>query len=134
LPSSHLNEREFELLVRNIFVRLGASRVEITPRQMDKGDDVVATFGRLGLTIVAQVKYHRDPSWKTGEDSLDQLIAGMDARDADAGWLVTCGEFDFDVAERGRELAVRGKRVRFVDGVELAALLLDVGAGSSPTE
>ncbi|MBX3429983.1 MAG: restriction endonuclease [Hyphomonadaceae bacterium] len=129
-PSSHLNEREFEHLVRDIFLRLGASRADITPRQMDKGDDIVATFKRLGITIVAQVKYHRDPSWKTGDDSLEQLISGMDARDADMGWLVTCGEFDFDVAERGRDLAARGKRIRFVDGAELAALLLDAGAGS----
>lgn len=133
-PQSHLNEREFEVLVRNLFLRLGASSAEITSRRIDKGDDVVAKFKKLGITIVAQVKYHRDPSWRTGLDSLKQLLAGMELRDADMGWLVTCGEFDFDVSEQSIKLAASGKRVRFIDGPELAALLLDVGAGTHPSE
>ena len=130
-PSSRMNDWDFERLVANIFRRLGASQVEVTPRSLDMGDDVVARFERLGVTIVAQAKYHPDPAWKTGEGSLEQLLAGMDARDADIGWLVTCGEFGFDVAEREAKLSAQGKRVQFIDGAQLAAILVDVGAGAS---
>lgn len=132
-PSAQMNDWEFEHLVKNIFLRLGASQATITPRKIDKGDDIVANFERLGLIIAAQVKYHPKAEWKTGESNLDRLLAGMDARDADIGWLVTCGKFEFDVAERGRQLAEQGKRVWFVDGAQLAALLVDVGAGLAPS-
>ena len=126
-PRSPMNDWDFERLVAKLFPRLGASSVKITPRKSDKGDDIVAVFASLGVTIVAQVKYHLDPDWKTSEEGLNQLLRGMEERDADIGWFVTCGTFGFSVDEKEQHLIEQGKSIRFVDGEQLASLLIDAG-------
>ena len=126
-PHTHMNDWDFERLIAKIFPRLGASSVKITPRKTDKGDDIVAVFANLGVTIVAQAKYHPDPDWKTSEEGLKQLLLGMEERNADIGWFVTCGSFAFNVAEKEEELIEKGKSIRFIDGEQLAGLLIDAG-------
>ena len=122
-----MNDRSFEQLIRSLFSQLGASSVKITPRKLDKGDDIVAVFANIGVTIVAQVKYHPDSNWKTSEEGLNQLLLGMAERNADVGWFVTCGEFNFNVEQKEEELIEQGKSVRFINGEQLASLLIDAG-------
>lgn len=126
-PRSPMNDWDFERLVAKLFPRLGASSVKITPRKSDKGDDIVAVFANLGVTIVAQVKYHPDPDWKTSEEGLNQLLRGMEERNADIGWFVTCGTFGFNIEEKEEKLIEQGKSIRFIDGEQLAGLLIDAG-------
>lgn len=126
---AHLSDWRAEAIVAGLFRRLGASDVRIPPRRVDVGADVVANFEQLGLKIVAQVKYHTDPQWKTSEGALQQLMNGMDAESADVGWLITWGEFPFD-KDQGDALA-EGRNIRLIDGRELAGLLVEAGLGAT---
>jgi predicted Mrr-cat superfamily restriction endonuclease len=73
----YINEQAFERLVAVVLKRLGAS-VTITPRAQDVGDDIVAQFKELGITGVAQVKWHPDPDWRTERKAVDQVLDGIE--------------------------------------------------------
>ena len=126
-PQSVMNDWEFERLVENLLRSMGADSVEITGRPVDQGDDVVAKFSALDLTVVCQVKYHRDPSWKTDVSALHQLLRGMEKRQSFIGWLITCGEFDEGMEQQIQAEEEAGRYIRTIDGHDLAALLVDQG-------
>ena len=116
-----MNERKFEKLVELILKRLGATTT-LTPRAQDKGDDVVGSFKHLGLTLVAQVKYHTDPNWETDKDAVQQVVHGIEKHQADVGWVVTCGRF----SENAKQ-AVTAKPIRLIEGDELAKMVVAFG-------
>ena len=121
-----MNERKFEKLVAIVLQRLGATTT-ITPRSKDVGDDVVASFKHIGVTVVAQVKYHTNPDWKTDSKAVQQVIIGMEKHDADLGWVVTCGSFS-DQAKQAVEQA--SERIRLIEGDELAKMVVAFGMDS----
>ena len=118
-----MNERKFEKLVAVVLQRLGATTT-ITPRSQDKGDDVVASFKHIGVTVVAQVKYHINPDWKTDREAVEQVLTGMEKWDADLGWVVTCGRFS-DRAKQTVEDS--SKRIRLIEGDEFAKMVVAFG-------
>jgi HJR/Mrr/RecB family endonuclease len=120
-----MNERKFEKLVALMLERLGATTT-ITPRSRDVGDDVVATFKAIGITVVAQVKYHKSPQWETGPEAVDQVLSGIDKVSADVGWVVTCGRFSELARDRAKN-PPGGKRVRLIEGDEFAKMLVAAG-------
>ena len=125
---SRLNERQFEDLVAALLTRMGASQVEKPGRRADKGDDLVAYFKTLGLSIVVQVKYYWDKRTLTDEQGLNELLVGMDHRGARIGWFVTCGKFDDAVKTRVANFDNKGgPLIRLIDVDELASLLVEHG-------
>ena len=121
-----MHERKFEKLVALVLQRLGATTT-ITPRSQDKGDDVVASFKHIRMTVVAQVKYHTNPDWKTDSKAVQEVIIGMEKHDADLGWVVTCGRFS-DQAKQA--VASDIKRIRLIEGDELAKMVVAFGMDS----
>lgn len=126
-----MHERKFELLVASVLRGLGAA-VTITPRVQDKGDDVVASFKDIGVTVVAQVKYHNNPKYETGVEAVEQVLAGMEKCNADLGWVVTCGVFS-DVAKQKVENEKSTKRVRLIEGDEFAKMVVAFGMDEANT-
>jgi predicted Mrr-cat superfamily restriction endonuclease len=120
-----MNERKFEKLVALVLQRLGATTT-ITPRSQDKGDDIVASFKHIGVTVVAQVKYHTNPDWKTDIEAVRQVLTGMEKHDADLGWVVTCGRFSDEAKQEG-ELGSSPRRIRLIEGDELAKMVVAFG-------
>jgi predicted Mrr-cat superfamily restriction endonuclease len=118
-----MHERKFEKLVAVVLKRLGAVTA-VTPRSQDKGDDVVASFKDIGVTVVAQVKYHINPDHETGIEAVQQVLAGMEKRDADLGWVVTCGRFSNEAKQAVEQSS---KRIRLIEGDEFARMLVAFG-------
>jgi predicted Mrr-cat superfamily restriction endonuclease len=84
-----MNERKFEKLVAVVLRKLGATTA-ITPRPQDKGDDIVASFKDIGVTVVAQVKYHINAN-AFPESRRGRLVQYLHAATSSAG--------DFDTVE-----------------------------------
>jgi predicted Mrr-cat superfamily restriction endonuclease len=118
-----MNEWKFEKLVAVVLQSLGAATT-ITPRRQDKGDDIVATFKNIGVTVVAQVKYHINPDYKTGAEAVEQALSGMQKCNADLGWIVTCGRFS-DEAKKKAEQATES--IRLIEGDEFAKMVVACG-------
>ena len=118
-----MHERKFEKLVAVVLRKLGATTT-ITPRRQDKGDDIVASFKDIGVTVVAQVKYHKDPKYETGVSAVNEVLTGMEKWDADLGWVVTCGRFSEEAKEKAEQAL---ERIRLIEGDELARMVLACG-------
>lgn len=118
-----MNERKFEKLVAVVLRKLGATTA-ITPRPQDKGDDIVASFKDIGVTVVAQVKYHINPNDETGVSAVHEVLTGMEKWDADLGWVVTCGRFSKDAKEKAEQAL---ERIRLIEGDELARMVVACG-------
>jgi HJR/Mrr/RecB family endonuclease len=117
-----MNERKFEKLVATVLQKHGAT-TKITPRNQDKGDDIVATFKDIGVTVVAQVKYHTDPNYETAAEAIRQVQTGMEKWQAALGWVVTCGRF----SAAAREAAEQAGRIRLVEGDDFAKMVVECG-------
>lgn len=99
-------------------------------RKVDKGADIVATYQvaeTFDLRLAAQAKHYK-PEPPVGAGPVDQLADGMDAEDADIGWVVTTGTFHEEAETRRDELEEeRGHRIELIDGEQLAALVVEGG-------
>lgn len=74
---------------------------------------------------------HYQATPPAGVEVIEQLIAGMDAEDADLGIVVTSGTFSSAAVDYVAELARSGhKRVELIDGEQFAAMIVDCGLGS----
>jgi HJR/Mrr/RecB family endonuclease len=128
LRNGRMNERLFEKFVRALLERLGCSNVKLVPRIVDKGADIVGYHDALGISVVAQVKFHRDKKSPTGRECIDELQKGMAAASTNVGWAVTLGEFN----EEAQHLAEKLKQdenlsIRLIDGDELVKLAIEYG-------
>ena len=123
-----INDRKFEKLVQYYFEKQGA-HVETPAKNSHKAEegdaDVIASFDRLDITILVQVKQHEDV---TGEYAVQQIKEYV-ARQSDdgstlIGWVISSGD---GFSERAQHEANQGNRIRLIDGKEFAEMLLDVG-------
>jgi predicted Mrr-cat superfamily restriction endonuclease len=125
-PGAYLDERGFELLVKSVLERMEA-RVDLVPRSRDVGADLIAFFERLDMTVAVQCKYHMDPRWETGPEAVEQASIGCDKAVADVAWVVSCGRFSQEAQDRAAGKTDEGRKIRLVDGEELARLIVDLG-------
>ena len=128
-----LNDVRFEALVRLYFERLGATQVDVLPKnQADKeGDaDVTAIFEPLRTIYHVQAKFH-EPGSQTDQWAVEQVKAYVEHRRAAeeedgyarVPWVVsTCGDFDPDCQKLATE-----HRVTLINGKAFAQMLLDAG-------
>lgn len=130
IRSGRINDYGFEALLANILRSLGATEVRIVPRSLDKGADIVATFSAANtfeFTLAVQAK-HYQPNPPVGKGVVDQLLRGMEAEDADLGWVATSGSFSEDAEQYAALLREQeGRRIELVDGEFLASLIVESG-------
>ena len=133
---STLNDVRFESLVKWYFERLGATQVDVLPKnQADKeGDaDVTAIFEPLRTIYHVQAKLHK-PGSTTGQWAVEQVNAYVEHRRAAeeedgyarVPWVVsTCGDFDPCCQKLARKHGVT-----LINGGEFARMLLEAGIDS----
>lgn len=132
LRRGRLESYGFEHIVAALLRATGGDAVEVIPRKLDKGADIVATFtvaGAIQLRVAVQVKHYtaREP---IGRAVVQQLLDGMEAEQADIGIVASSGVFADDATEFAEELAEGGKRIELIDGEQLAAMIVDCGLGT----
>ncbi len=119
-----IDEREFERLVASVFTAMGANTL-IPARQVETGDDVVATFPIVDLKVIAQVKYHRDPNIPTDVTAVQDVERGIERHDhVHAAWVVTAGEFSQEAEDYAENSPAP---IRLVNGEDLARMIVDLG-------
>ena len=128
-----LNPNKFEALIRWYFERLGATQVDVLPRnQADRdGDaDVTAIFEPLRTIFHVQAKLH-DPCTMTDEWAVEQVNAYVTYRRAaweDDGytnvpWVIsTCHDFNEEC-----RTSARNNSVVLINGIAFARMLLETG-------
>lgn len=129
IQEGKMNDRAFEGLVASLLSAMGCRDVRIIPRQQDQGVDIVATYnvGPTALRLGVQAKWFDPERGEIGTDIVEILIEGMQAEDADVGWIVTTGSFSEDAAKLRDCLVEDGQKIEFVDGPMLFQLILEVG-------
>lgn len=133
IRGGRLDSFGFERLLAEVLRGTGGRSVRIIPRQHDKGADLTAEFrvaGALRLRVAIQAK-HYQPDPPVGREVIEQLIAGMDAEEADLGIVATSGTFALAAVDYAREVLQSGqRRVELMDGEQLAAIIVDCGLGA----
>ncbi|UZP67135.1 restriction endonuclease [Desulfovibrio mangrovi] len=126
-----LDPDRFEKLVKWYFLRLGASRVFIPPKNETgkQGDcDVVAVFEPLKTIYYVQVKFH---TGTTSDYAARQIIDYRTLKDVDEEgystipWVVSSAEFSKECMETAKEHGVV-----LITGADFCLMLLDVGMSS----
>jgi len=130
IHSGRINDREFESLIRSLFLSLGASEVRIIPRNLDKGADLIAVFKISNIfkyEIAIQAKrYHSEPP--VGKEVIEQLLRGMEAESSDVGFIITSGTFSKEANDYAYWLRdEEGIRIELIDGEVLASLIVEHG-------
>jgi len=130
MRNGRIEDYGFEKLIRSVLYRLGAVEAKIIPRNLDKGADVVASFrvaGTIIQTIAVQAK-HWQPEPQVGKDVVLQLINGIEAESADLGMIVTTGTASEEAIAVAKEYyETKGIKIEFVDGEQLAKLIVENG-------
>jgi predicted Mrr-cat superfamily restriction endonuclease len=129
IRNGRLNDFAFEELVAAVLRSAGAADVRIVPRRLDKGADIIATFGiasAFDLKLAVQAKYHQSHT-PIPPGILDELLRGMEAEDADLGIFVTSGVFSDEFLQRVGKLRDAGTQVQSVDGEQLATMIVEGG-------
>jgi predicted Mrr-cat superfamily restriction endonuclease len=132
LRGGRIDSYGFEQVIAAWLRATGGKAVRIVDRRSDEGADVVATFrvaGALQLRVAVQAK-HYGLAAPIGRGVVDQLLAGMDAEEADIGIVASSGMFSDEAVEYVRSLESRGRHVELLDGEDIAALIVDCGLGA----
>lgn len=103
---------EFEEFVANIFRNLGYE-ASVTKKSNDQGVDIILRKGFISTAV--QVKQYTD---KVGNDSVQQVVAGMKFYDCDKAMVVTSSFF----TKSAIELAAINK-VELIDSESLISLM-----------
>lgn len=128
LRNGRLDSYKFERFVQLVLSSMGATAT-ITPRALDKGDDIVAKLHPLGglfeMTLVVQVKHYSRIDEALQPEVLGQLLDGMKAQSATLGAVVTVGIISEETHARANELADEGYTIVLIDGEQLSELYLN---------
>ena len=123
------NPDQFEKLIKWYFERQGATtNIPAKSEREKEGDaDVIATFESLKLIVYVQAKRHEgetDASWAIEQIQrfTEHQIGNNDDEYTRIPWVVSTAEFSEDCLEEARRA-----RVRLIDGIEFARMLLDTG-------
>ncbi len=124
----------FEQLVVDLLVAMGygGSRAEaarVTQRSGDEGIDGVIKEDRLGLeTIYLQAKRWQNA---VGRKELQAFVGALHGQGASKGVFITSGEFANTASEYVEKISQKGQKVVLIDGVKMAALMIEHGVGVS---
>jgi len=125
---AYLDDRQFENLIRQLMLALGATTSEIPAKTRYKNSiadvDILANFVHLGLQIYVQVKKHKVES---DEHAVNQIIEAIKIDNPDNsipifGWVITSGKF----TEKAQTLA-NENGIRVINGEDLAEMIVTVG-------
>lgn len=134
MRSGRLDSFGFEDLIRTTLLNLGATEAIIVPRNLDKGADIVATFrvaGAISQKVAVQAK-HWQPEPPVDHSVVEQLIAGIEAEEADLGMVVTTGSISKAAVEAAAAYCEdKGVKIELIDGEQFAKMIVEYGAGES---
>jgi len=130
IRTGRINDRDFESLVASLLIRLGASNAKIVSRKEDKGADILAEFrvARIFSLLIAVQAKHWWGDAPVSAKVVEQLIRGIEAENANLGIIITSGRISdeaFKIA--GQYLEDTGIQIEFIDGKELAKLIIEYG-------
>ncbi|MGK0576022.1 restriction endonuclease [Macrococcus capreoli] len=135
-----INEKQFELLIKNYMKFLGSPN-PVIPAKNDKGNnesnadvDIKAPFPILGIVIYIQAKHHNGISDTTG---IRQLLAYESEMDESlktfvpVKWFITTGDLEEDAIDnlvKNEEIDTEGiDNIKLVTGNEFAKMLYESG-------
>ena len=124
----------FERLVVRLLVAMGygggeLDHAEVTGKSGDDGIDGVIREDRLGLDMIyVQAKKWEGP---VGPGDIDKFVGSLMRKKALKGVFITSGAFTDGARRAGNEASVK---VRLIDGIELAQLMIDSKVGVSDAE
>ena len=130
IRSGRIENFGFENLLKTVLLGMGATKASVVPRNLDKGADILATFSiadSFDVVLAVQAK-HFQPEPPVNKEIVDQLIRGMEAEDADLGWVATSGTFSEEAkvyVDKVREES--GHRIELIDREHLACLIVEMG-------
>ncbi len=118
----------FERVVSDLLIKMGYGDSETTPKSRDGGIDAIVKEDKLGLDkIFVQVKRYSKDNPIT-EKQMRDFLGALSAWGVQKGIFVTTSHFD----KRARLSAEKSdKKVRLVEGDELASLMIEYGIGVS---
>ena len=124
------NPDQFEKLIKWYFERQGASAdIPAKSEREKEGDaDVVATFKSLKLIVYVQAKLHEGETDAWAVEQIQRYTEYQIGNNADdkftqIPWVISTARiFSDDCLNKAREA-----RVRLIDGIEFAEMLLDTG-------
>ncbi len=118
----------FERVVSDLLIKMGYGDSDTTPKSRDGGVDVIVKEDKLGLDkIFVQVKrYSKDNP--VAEKQMRDFLGALSTWGVQKGIFVTTSHFD----KRARSSAEKSdKKVRLIEGSELADLMIEYGVGVS---
>lgn len=133
LYSGRLDSYGFEKLAVSLVKSLGGKQPIIISRNKDSGADILADFyvaESFHLKLAVQAKHYR-PHPAVSKNAIEQLVEGMDAEEADIGWLLTTGSFSEEAFSFHLEMKERGYNIELIDGEQLATLIIEKGLGAT---
>lgn len=134
LLSGRLDPFGFERLIKEVLINMGAKDARIVPRKQDKGADILATFrvaGAFRQVIAVQAK-HWNPEPPVDEEVVKQLIAGIEAEDANLGMIITSGAVSVEAVKAAEiYFEEKGIKIELVDGAQFAKLIVEYGIHTS---
>lgn len=135
-----LDDRKFEYLIEWYFKRIGASEVDIPPKNErdKKGDaDIIATFEPMKTILYVQAKSHNKNS-KTNEWAVEQIEKYVDYKKINSqeddgysrvSWVVSTSEaFTPNCRNRAKDAGIT-----LIDGPEFTRMLIHAGIESLET-
>lgn len=134
---NNVNENQFEKIIKEYFIRIGASETYIPPKnkKIEKNDriadvDVIAKFESLRTVVYVQAKHHKGC---TNDYGLEQLIK-FEHENYDKfkhlnplKWLITTGEIHPFTEEKSNQY-----NIRIISKDEFASMLYNAGMIEMP--
>lgn len=123
-----INPYDFEKVVSELLIKMGYGDSEVTKKSGDGGVDAIVREDKLGLDkIFVQVKRYSEDNL-VNEKQMRDFLGALSAWNVQKGIFVTTSRFD----KKARSSAEKSdKKVRLIEGNELANLMIEYGIGVS---
>ncbi len=134
LRSGRIDSFGFENLIHSVLISSGATVSKVVARSQDEGADVLATFlvaGTFQQVVAVQAKLWQ-PEPPVESDVVQQLIAGIEAEQANLGMIVTSGTISSSASLAAEAyFEEKGIRIELIDGEQFAKMIIEQGVGKS---
>jgi predicted Mrr-cat superfamily restriction endonuclease len=133
IRAGRMDSYGFESLIQDAMLGLGATKCTITPRQVDFGADLVATFllaGVFELRVAIQAKHHYDVNRPLQASVVAEVIRSIEEEGASLGMIITAGRISDEATAAAQAYFEKaGIKIELVDGEQFAGLIVERGLG-----
>jgi len=118
----------FEYICAHLLDKMGYGDLEVTQQSNDGDIDAVVNEDKLGLDkIFVQAKRYKEGN-KINSKAISDFLGSLSANSVVKGIFITTSSFD----SKCREIIKKSdKKIRLIDGQELASLMIDYNVGTS---